>query len=270
MSISLNEDKAAVEEAAVAEETVADAPAEARAEATAVAAAVEEDLDLSILGRDSGKLAYLGAIVDPTQKDVKTINKEEVQGHVVVGYRFLVLEDLSVPDFGLGKDARQNRNSFNQIKFTKVKKGQVAYLTVFETGVLMAAPEFNGVINGVAKYEGKKVGMSITAVYGAVKNGGSVDGINGLGTISIRATEKGQTTYINPEPAFEATLQTVDAEGKKLATNRWERVPFTQGPLAKFAPLTITGKRASGEASPAGPARSSRAASFLAQVKNLG
>lgn len=126
----------------------------------AAAVATTPTYDESILCSKSDKVVFISPLGDPSHKDVtvdKTTGEKTVTPYIV-GYRFKALEDMEVPDCGLGDDARKNLMSFADINGKKlVKAGEEFDLTRFEAGLLFAPPEFNGRITGGGK--------SFTVVY---------------------------------------------------------------------------------------------------------
>ena len=85
MAINTTPDKGAnaAKPAAAKTEAKAKATAEAQVAAANEAAPVE---NLSVL---SNTIAYVGAVVDPTSTDLKTIDGGKVNGHTIIGYRFV-------------------------------------------------------------------------------------------------------------------------------------------------------------------------------------
>lgn len=209
----------------------ASAPAPEKVQAQAEVAAQGVTIDEKILGTLSDALAYTGVIIDPTIKDKKG---NGVEGHEVVGYHFRVLRDLPkiVPAFGLDPNAADVKNSalkLGDANLVTAKKGDTLYLTKVETGALLLRPEFNTQATGVGE---DGVGVKVTVFVSNQSAKSVTTGANVLPKFSLRASEKGSTTYINPVEAYEAT-QIVTESG----TPRYERKPILKGQLGKFAPL---------------------------------
>lgn len=125
---------------------------------------VTENVDESILGSKSDKLAFVCALGDPSQPDVTNYidpnTKQPTQrtDPTIVGYVFKALEDMEIPDCDTKDDFKTNRMSYVNIDGKKsVKAGTEFNMTPFETGMLLSPPQFN------AKATGGEI--SVTAAY---------------------------------------------------------------------------------------------------------
>lgn len=132
---------------------------EAKVKADAVVDATAPAYAPDILGSKSATIAFVSPLGDPSRPDTTTTKeadgstKKTVTSYIV-GFRFKALEDMEVPDCGLAEDARKNLMSYNAEKVNNkklVKAGETFDLTRFETGMLLAPPEFNGRISGEGK-----------------------------------------------------------------------------------------------------------------------
>lgn len=250
----------------------AEAPApEVKEKAKAEVATKQAQINPDIIGSKSDKVVFLGVIVDPTQKDKKTLGSkekgtyQESEGHVVVGYKIGLLEDHDkVPAFGLDPNSTDFATSVGKPgNFVKGKKGDVLYLTLVETGALLLQPEFNGVVTG---HGSNGEGINVSVSVRKRNNAGATDGANALPRVSLRSTDRGVSAYINPDNAFEAQQERSKTESGK-ETIRYRRTPIKEGPLAKFAPLARNTQRSGGGAKPqAGKVLNENSASFLAAV----
>ena len=240
------------------------APAEHVAEAPK---APEVKIDPAIIGSKSDDLIYMGVIVDPTQKDVKTIGSKEdgtlqtLEGHVVVGYRFKTKKAIDkVPAFGLNPNDKDFATSIGTLGRTvKAKAGEELFLTMVETGALLLQPEYNGKVTG--RDEGGN-GIDVSISVRRKTRGGATGAANNIPRVSIRSTKRGISAYTDPVDAFKATQET-----SETGVVRYRRTPITEGPLAKFAPMAKnTAGRVSSSKSPAGETLNSNAGAFLNAV----
>lgn len=185
MALSLS--KKTAPEAAEAKQEIKAQVQKEEAAAVATAPQVED----SILGSKSETVAFVAPLGDPSHPDTTT-DKEGNKSVTpyIVGYRFKALEDIEVPECGLDTDAKKNLMSFivaNKNNKKMVKAGETFDLTRFETGLMLAVPEFNGRISG----EGK----GFTAVYQSVvaksKKGalGETSSATEIPTVALKADE---------------------------------------------------------------------------------
>ena len=92
----------------------APAAVETTKKATAAAVAAEATpVDVSEIGKKSGTIAFVAPLGDPSHADntyTKGANGENIKATTayIVGYRFKALEDMTVPECGLDKDATKN------------------------------------------------------------------------------------------------------------------------------------------------------------------
>lgn len=253
-----------------------DAPAttaqeEVKKNAAAAVAATEPAAALNDLGFKSDKIALISPLGDPSREDVtprKGPNgqEEKITTSTIVGYLFKALEDLDVPECGMGDDARKNPMSFKDIGGSKhVKAGETFALTRFETGLLLSRPEYNARINGG--------GNEFTVVYQKAANvpksaDGSAAQIDSgrLPTVQLR----GVTTSVKDLPMVDVMTferqQVKDSKGniRNQIVNR-KVVPGYE----KFEPLcrTLTRQPGTGAASADTKTRNPHAQAFLAMVK---
>ena len=161
--------------------------AEAGAKEVAAATATAAEVDNGILGSMSDKIEFIAPLGDPSHPDTtKDENGNTKTTPYIVGYRFKALEDMTVPECGLGDDAKKNLMSYKDKNGTKqVKKGQEFDLTRFETGMLLAPPEFNGRVTGGGKsYYATFQTTGLKAKNGQVTQTGTASEIP---TVSLKA-----------------------------------------------------------------------------------
>lgn len=228
-----------------------------KAEAEAVVKA--PSYDESIFYSKSGSVAFVAPLGDPSHPDVTTDKegKKSVTPYIV-GYRFKALEDMVVPHCGLGEDARKNLMSFIDKNATlAVKAGQEFDMTRFDTGLLLATPEFNGKITG----EGK----TFTAVYQSnslkTKKGelGSVSSATEIPTVSLKAESGSIKDYAIIEVLdFVDDINPVNNVKRKLRTCKPGMEYFEN--LCK---VQTTRTRSAGSASSTKIERNKKAEAFL-------
>lgn len=116
---------------------------------------VTENMDNSIIGSKSDKIAFVCALGDPSQPDVtnyidaNTKEPKKRTDPTIVGYVFKALEDMEIPDCGTNDDFKSNRMSYANIDGKRaVKAGEEFNMTPFETGMLLSPPEFNARATG--------------------------------------------------------------------------------------------------------------------------
>ena len=127
----------------------APAAVETTKKATAAAVAAEATpVDVSEIGKKSGTIAFVAPLGDPSHADntyTKGANGENIKATTayIVGYRFKALEDMTVPECGLDKDATKNLMSYVDPNGTRqVKAGEEFNLTRFEVGMLLSPAFF--------------------------------------------------------------------------------------------------------------------------------
>lgn len=227
---------------------------ENKAKAEAEAMVNAEPIAQDGLGAKSGAIEFIAPLGDPSKPDI-TIDpktKEKTTTHFIVGYRFKALEDLVVPECGLGDDARKNLMSFADKNGTKaVKAGDEFDLTRFETGLLLAPAEYNGRISGGGK--------CFTVVYGSLKSRDNIVTTDEIPTVSLRA-ESGSIKDYNFIDVLTADPET-NNEGKVIRKHR-TIVPGFE----KWAPLckeTIRAPKVGGGATSPKATRNKAAEAFL-------
>lgn len=228
----------------------------------------EEKIPDGILGSKSDKIVLISPLGDPSREDVtpRMVNgkEEKITTSTIVGYLFKALEDVDVPDCGLGDDARKNPMSFKELGATKhVKAGETFALTRFETGVLLSRAEYNARITG----EGKEFAV----VY--QKSANTPKGVDGsarvegnLPTVSLR----GITTSIKDLKMVDVLTFTKEAvvDTKGNTRNKVTSRTVVKG-FEKWEPMCKSMQRASGAGSRAGEdknVRSAPAEAFLKMV----
>lgn len=248
-----NEEKTAVKEAQKQE-------AEKVVAAAAAAEPVASDDDLSC---KSHTIAFVAPLGDPSHPDVvkNKVTNEVTSTPYIVGYRLKALEDMVVPDCGLGDDARKNLMSFKDKNGTKqVKAGEEFDVTRFEIGLLLAPREFNGRISG----EGK----TFSAVYqtNVVRSKSGKVGVASTATTIPTVSIKAESGSLKDYKIIEVLSFT--AEKAENGTVRKKRT-INPG-FEKWAPLCLTqapkgGSGRTGESTPKN-VRNEKAAAFLAIV----
>lgn len=165
----------------------------AKAEAAAAIATPEVAAPAGELGIKSDKIVLISPLGDPSREDVtpRTVNgvEEKIVTSTIVGYLFKALEDVDVPECGLGDDARKNPMSYKEIGATKhIAAGETFALTRFETGVLLSQPQYNARINGEGKEFTVVYQKSANAPKGADGSVAKVDA-GRLPTVSLRGID---------------------------------------------------------------------------------
>lgn len=245
------------EAAKVAQETKTQVE-KTQAEAVATAPAYDE----SIFGSKSDTIAFVAPLGDPSHPDTtKDKDGNTSVTPYIVGYRFKALADIEVPECGLDEDARKNLMSFKDKNGKKVvKAGETFDLTRFETGLLLAAPEFNGRLTG----EGK----TFTAVYqsNAVtsKNGtlGTSSASTEIPTVALKAESGSIKDYkIIEVLTYESRTIKMGSNGKPVTRKDRKIIPGFE----KWEPLCIvqaTRTRKEGSSAPKN-IRNKKAEAFL-------
>lgn len=232
-----------------------EAPAEAPANqeikntaAAAVEAAAQAPIKNEILGSKSNTIVLVSPLGDPTREDVtpRTVNGkvENITTSTIVGFLFKALEDVVVPECGMGDDARKNPMTYKDINGSKaVKAGETFALTRFETGLLLSRPEYNAHITG----EGREFSVVYQKASNAPKSadGSAVSDSGRLPTVSLR----GVNTSIKDLPMIDVlTFQrekTTDSKGnpRTMIINRQPVAGYE-----KFEPLCRSLTRKAGSA----------------------
>lgn len=223
-----------------------------------------------ILGSKSDKIVLLNPLGDPSRLDITTrkVDGKEIKStcSTIVGYKFKALEDVDVPECGLGEDARKNPMSFKETGKTKhVKAGETFDLTRFEAGVLLSQPQYNANICG----EGHEYAVVYTKAANAPKGADGAARVAGanLPTVSLRGLNGVSIKDLKMIDvlSFESETYT-DKEGK--TRNRITSRTVTKG-YEKWAPMCQTVHRAPGAGSRTAEDKNVRSASaeaFLQMV----
>ena len=187
-------------------------------QAAAAVAAPETTAPAVELGTKSDKIVLIAPLGDPSREDVtpRTVNgvEEKVVTSTIVGYLFKALEDVDVPECGLGDDARKNPMSYKEIGPMKhVKAGETFALTRFETGVLLSQPQYNARINGDGKEFTVVYQKSANAPKGADGSAAKVDA-GRLPTVSLRGIELSIKDLKMVDVLTFRREQTTDSNGK--------------------------------------------------------
>lgn len=249
----------------------APAAVETTKKATAAAVAAEATpVDVSEIGKKSGTIAFVAPLGDPSHADntyTKGANGENIKATTayIVGYRFKALEDMTVPECGLDKDATKNLMSYIDPNGTRqVKAGEEFNLTRFEVGMLLSPAEFNGKITGEGKsfsvvYQGKPGSSTASTSDARVANGV-------LPTVAIRP-ETGSIKDYNIIEVLSVTTKEEEINGKIVK----RKIKTINPGFEKFEALCATAAPRARKATQ-GPkvTRNQKAAMFLDMVKKMG
>ena len=235
--------------------------AEEKAAATAASAPVE-NIEAGVLGSKSHTIEFVAALGDPSRDDITPGKNGEDKrvDPVIVGYRFRALEDVVVPDCGTTPNLKTDLMDFDSEKVDNtrvVKKGETFDLTRFETGLLLAPPEFNGKVTG-----GQKPVICVYQTSATKSANGEVTKKTDMGKmpgVSLRAVEGSIKDY-QIIPVLEFTKE--PGAGKGMVVKKRTIIPGFEKwePLCRVATRTAGAK---GAASAAGNQRNQRAAAFL-------
>lgn len=191
----------------------------AKETAAAAVAAPEAAAPAGELGIKSDKIVLVAPLGDPSREDVtpRTVNgvEEKIVTSTIVGYLFKALEDMDVPECGLGDDARKNPMSYKEIGAMKhVAAGETFALTRFETGILLSQPQYNARITGEGKEFAVVYQKATNAPKGADGSAAKVDtgrlptvSLRGLNNTSIKDLKMVDVLTFRRE-------QTTDSQGK--------------------------------------------------------
>ena len=228
----------------------------------AAAQATAQTVSSDKLCSKSNLVALVAPLGDPSHPDTTiTESGEKKVTSYIVGYRFKALADLEVPECGLGDDARTNLMSFKDKNGRRmVKAGETFDLTRFETGMLLAPPEFNGRISG----EGKNFYATFQTGTIKTKNGqvAQTTQTNDIPTVSLKPDGKGSIKDMKIIDVL--TSKNVQGNGGVVRKER----AIIKG-FEKWAPLCLEKTRmssgGSGSSAPANT-RNAKAEAFLAIV----
>ena len=113
-----------------------------------------EPVDLASLGTDSHKLAFVCSLGDPSEKDRAEFKRNgTIESRTlprIIGYRFKVLEDVMVPDFGTTErfNGKRLNNAKDVTNWRQATAGETVDFTRVETLALMSQESFNLEITG--------------------------------------------------------------------------------------------------------------------------
>ena len=117
-------------------------------------AQMSED-EKALEGSKSDKVAFVCALGDPNRKQARVENKATIPSYVVVGYKFKVLEDMTVPFAPIRQDMKTVLD-VEPATERQVKAGEVVALNIVETAMFISRMEFAGKFTG----EGTSVFLS--------------------------------------------------------------------------------------------------------------
>ncbi len=228
--------------------------------AKAASAATAEKVDEAVLGSKSDKIAFVAPLGDPSRDDVAyDANKERDVKPVTVGYAFKALEDMTIPDCGTEDDFKKNPMSYaNPDGKKQVKAGEIFYLTRFETGMLLSAPEYNARATGGD--------MKVVVAYqraGTKSSDGAVAKVSettAIPNVSLRA--------MNGSIRDVKAINVLESKNVPIEGGNGTRKTRTLNPgFEKWAPLCATNVRKP-SAQPSAPKnqRNANAAAFLSIV----
>lgn len=109
-------------------------------------------------GSKSDKVQFICALGDPSRKQARTKDKVSVNSYVVVGYKFKVLEDMTIMKAPY-KETYKSPFDVEQATPVAVKAGEIVSLNIMETAMFISKIEFAGCFNG----GGKEVTLSAAA-----------------------------------------------------------------------------------------------------------
>lgn len=137
----------AVATPAVANGAKSDSKASAfKADGASLRARMSDD-QKAIEGSKSDKVAFVCALGDPNRKQARVENKTSVPSYVVVGYKFKVLEDMTVPFAPIAKDWKTPLD-VEPAQERAVKAGEIVALNIVETAMFISRLEFAGKFSG--------------------------------------------------------------------------------------------------------------------------
>lgn len=110
-------------------------------------------------GTKSDKVAFVCSLGDPNRKQSRVDKHTNVPSHVVVGYKFKVLEDMLVPKAPWKPGFTNSLDYENPVTMVEAKAGDIVQCTIPEMAMFISRPEFAGKFTG----EGKGVFLSAAA-----------------------------------------------------------------------------------------------------------
>lgn len=109
----------------------------------------------AVEGSKSDAVAFVCALGDPNRKQARVQNKTSIPSYVVVGYKFKVLEDMTVPFAPIREDYKTPLD-VEPAQERQVKAGDIVALNIVETAMFICRLEFAGKFSG----EGNEVTLS--------------------------------------------------------------------------------------------------------------
>lgn len=109
-------------------------------------------------GARSGNVEFICALGDPSRKQSRVDNSTSVPSHVVVGYKFKVNEDTTVP-FAPIAEGWKTPLDVEEPTERPVKSGEIVNLNVVETARFIVRLEYGG------RFTGGNTSVGITAKY---------------------------------------------------------------------------------------------------------
>lgn len=199
----------------------------------------------AIEGTKSDKVAFVCALGDPNRKQARVENKTSIPSYVVVGYKFKVLEDMTVPFAPISADWKTPLD-VEPAQERPVKAGTTIALNIVESAMFITRLEFAGKFTG----EG-------TAVYISAKNSGDrpdpLPVLNKAGSGSIKE---------NMELIADMVGATADSKGTPQIKEE-----FKESFSALYAKKSLTKKSASAKKK-AGEGQADIAAAFRLYYAN--
>lgn len=128
-----------------------------REEGAAIGANLTEE-QKAAEGSKSGAVAYICALGNPKQKQDRVSGGQSVPCYKPVGYKFIALEDMTVPVLPLKDGGTLIDVDVAQRSEIKVKKGQEFVCNLREFGELISKPQYGGAFEG----NGKRVYLGVT------------------------------------------------------------------------------------------------------------
>lgn len=109
----------------------------------------------AVEGSKSDKVAFVCALGDPNRKQPRKENNQSLPSYVVVGYKFKVLEDMTVPFAPIAANWKTPLD-VEPSQQRPVKAGEIVALNIVETAMFISRIEFAGKFTG----EGTAVTLS--------------------------------------------------------------------------------------------------------------
>lgn len=100
-----------------------------------------------IEGTKSDKVEFLNALGDPSRPQKRREGSRDIDSYQVVGYAFKIHEDMKVPKATL-KAGFKSLTDCEDPVWEDAPAGSTVYLNNYETGILIAQPQFAGRFTG--------------------------------------------------------------------------------------------------------------------------